>query len=415
MERTDVIIIGAGQAGLSASAELRTKGVDHVVLERGQIGERWRNERWNSLRLLTPNLMTRLPGRSYAGPNPKGFMHKDDLVSYLTDYAAWLRAPIREHAAVERLSRLGDGYRVECGAGTFAARALIIATGACDRPRLPSWAQNLAPHIDQITTRDYKSPDQLAQGGVLVVGAAATGVQLADEIHAAGHEVTIAAGRHLALPRQYRGRDIMEWMEDAGLLDVARDQTVTTGRALHQPSVQLIGSDLPRDVSLAGLSAQDIRPISRVVGADGVHLHLAGDLAENMAKAQAAMTRTLDRIDAHIVARGLQTPKRIRPNAPRFVPSGQQTLDLDRAGISTVLWATGFSRDYSWIDLPVLTAHGELRETGGILEAPGLYALGLPFMRTRSSANLSGIAKDAAAITDHLANHLGATPLARAA
>ena len=415
MERTDVIIIGAGQAGLAASAELRARAVEHVVLERGQIGERWRNERWNTLRLLTPNWMTRLPGRSYAGPNRNGFMHKDDLVSYLAEYAAWLRAPIREHAPVERLSRLGDSYHIESGAGSFLARAVIIATGACDQPRLPAWAQALAPHIDQITTRDYKSPDQLAQGGVLVVGAAATGVQLADEIHAAGHDVTISAGRHMALPRRYRGRDIMEWMDTAGLLDTARDRTVTTGRALHHPSAQLIGSDLPRDMSLAGLAAQDIRPISRVIGADGARLRLAGDLATNMANAQAAMTRTLDKIDAHIAASGLPAQRRTRPSAPRFVPSSRESLDLDRAGIRTVVWATGFARDYSWIDLPVLTAHGELRETGGILELPGLYALGLPFMRTRSSANLSGIARDAAAITDHLATYLGAVPRARAA
>ncbi len=408
MERTDVIVIGAGQAGLAASACLSARGLEHVVLERGAVGERWRNERWASLRLLTPNWMSHLPGLPYEGDDPHGFMHKDEVTGLLTRYARRIDAPVRAHAPVQRLSREGTLFRIDSGAGRFLARAVIVATGACDVPNRPAWADRLAPRFEQITTRDYVHPGQLAPGGVLVVGASATGVQLAEEIRRAGHEVTIAAGRHVPLPRRYRGRDIADWMQAAGLLSEGRNPAVSAARTLNQPSLQLVGSAEGRDISLATLVAQDVRPVSRVLGAEGGKVLLSGDLGAEMARATDRANAILDRIDAHIAASGTPAAWPDRPAAPRFVASRHETLDLDRAGIRTVLWATGFRRDYSWLDLPVLDAHGELREQGGITECPGLYALGLPFMRRRNSSFLGGVGQDAAEITADIARHLGA-------
>ncbi|SFC22970.1 flavin-containing monooxygenase [Tropicimonas isoalkanivorans] len=224
IRKTDVLIIGAGQAGLAMSRCLADRGIDHVLLERGAVGQRWRAERWASLHLLTPNWMTRLPGWHYEGADPEGFMHKDHVVGMLNRYARSFAAPVEEFAAVESVRRSGRGFLVETQTGCWAARAVVIATGACDRPAVPHFSQTVAPGISQVTTADYVHADQLAPGGVLVVGASATGVQLAEEIHRSGRPVTLAAGAHVRLPRQYRGRDILEWLDRCGVLAEARDR-----------------------------------------------------------------------------------------------------------------------------------------------------------------------------------------------
>lgn len=415
LERTDTIVIGAGQAGLAASACLTEAGIDHIVLERGAVAERWRNERWASLKLLTPNWMTRLPGHAYDGKDPDGYMHKDELTSFLTHYARRIEAPIRAQAPVHRVTRDGLGFRVESDAGTFRARSVILATGACDIPRLPSWASRLSPRFAQITTRDYIHPGQIGPGGVLVVGASATGIQVAEELRLAGHDVTIAAGRHMPLPRSYRGRDIMSWLDTVGLLTEARDHAVPSARALHHPSLQLIGSAPLRDISLASLARLDVRPVSRVLGAEGGKILLSGDLQSEMSAAREGADTVLRQIDRYIEANGLSAPP-TRPIAmPHFVPGSHETLDLDRAGIRTIFWATGFRRDYSWLQLPVLDAAGEIIETGGVTKTPGLYALGLPFMRRRNSAFIDGVGQDARDIVQHLAAHIGAPRLSHAA
>ena len=415
MERTDVIVIGAGQAGLAASACLTDTGIDHVVLERGAVAERWRNERWASLRLLTPNWMTRLPGHSYDGTDPDGFMHKDEVTTFLTRYARKVAAPVRPHAPVFSVTRDGEEFEVASGAGTFRARAVIVATGACDIPRRPLWANRLSPRFEQITTHDYIHAGQITPGRVLVVGASATGVQLAEEIRNAGHDVIISAGRHMALPRTYRGRDIMAWMDAAGILGEERNPSITSGRTLTHPSLQLVGSTPRRDISLASLARMDIHPVSRVLGAEGGNLLLSGDLDHQMAAASDRMQALLQRIDTYISDTGIAAPRRDAPRRSNFVPGNHQTLDLDRAGVRTIVWATGFRRDYSWLHLPVFDAHGEIRENGGVTGIDGLYTLGLPFMRRRNSAFIDGVGQDARDIVAHLARRVGAAPSLEAA
>ena len=407
MERTDVIVIGAGQAGLAASACLTDTGIDHIVLERGAVAERWRNERWASLRLLTPNWMTRLPGHSYDGSDPDGFMHKDEVTSFLTRYARQVAAPLRTHAPVFSVTREGDGFEVASGAGTFRARAVIVATGACDVPRRPLWANRLSPRFEQITTRDYNHAGQIAPGRVLIVGASATGVQLADEIRRAGRDVIISAGRHMPLPRTYRGRDIMAWMDAVGILGETRNPSVTSGRTLTHPSLQLVGSTPRRNISLASLARIDVRPVSRVLGAEGGKLLLSGDLNVQMNAATQRMHTLLGRIGDFIAEAGLDAPRNDAPRESNFVPGSHETLDLDRAGVRTIVWATGFRRDYSWLHLPVFDAHGEIREAGGVTSVDGLYTLGLPFMRRRNSAFIDGVGQDAREIVTHLARRIG--------
>lgn len=413
-EFVDVVVIGAGQAGLAISHCLSSNGVDHVVLDKGAIANRWRAERWASLRLLTPNWMTRLPGYAYDGSDPNGFMMKDELVGFLGRYARSFNAPVREYANVKSVNRTSSGFMVETNDTSFRARAVVIASGACDRPNVPGWAKDLPAGITQVTTETYNYPGDLAPGGVLVVGGSATGVQLAEEIHRAGRDVTLASGSHIPLPREYRGQDIMQWMDAAGILAEARDPAVSTARTHSQPSLQLVGSVPPRDVGLNQLLSLGVKVVGRATGANGEHLALSGTLAAEIARGMDRRDRLLARIDAHIEASNIRAPRTVRP-MPRISPHvDPRSMNLRAAGITTVLWATGFRRDYSWLRAGALNAEGELKQRGGVCDVPGLYAMALPFMRRRNSTFIDGVGADARELTIEICRHLGHVPRAAA-
>ncbi len=412
--QTDTVVIGAGQAGLAMSRCLSGFGIDHVVLDRGAVAGRWRTDRWASLRLLTPNWMTRLPGFEYAGPDPQGFMHKDEVMAMLRQYARSFRAPVREFTQVISVSQRGAGFQVVTDGPTYLARSVVLATGACDTPHVPDWAAGLSPSIRQITTDAYVHPGQLEDGDVLVVGGSATGVQLAEEIHHSGRPVTLACGSHVCLPRRYRGRDIMRWMDLCGILNEARDPAIPTSRAMRQPSLQLIGGRPSRDIGLGILRDAGIRCVGRVLGADGNRLALSGDLGREMERAGERCAKVLHRIDAAIAENSIRAPERRDFNPPRLSGDEPTELDLARDGIRTVVWATGFRRAYPWLDLPVLDEGGELRHSGGITDIPGLYALGLPFMRRRNSTFIDGVGADARDLAAHLSVFLGQSAAAAA-
>lgn len=405
--KTDVLIIGAGQAGLALSRHLTDLDIDHVILDRGAVGQRWRAERWASLQLLTPNWMTRLPGWRYDGDDPQGFMHKDQVVGMLGRYARSFDAPVAEFTEVESLRQTPTGYRIRTSNGIYVARSVVIATGACDRPAVPGFAASISPAIAQVTTRDYIHPRQLEPGGVLVVGGSATGVQLAEEIHLAGRPVTLAAGAHVRLPRRYRGRDILDWFDRCGMLSEARDPAVPAHKALSQPSLQLIGSDPPRDINLRSLSRLGVRCVGRVVGADGNRVGLGGTLAADVAEGELRRKRTLERVDTFIRVNSDQAEPAPQEDAP-FIPQDAALRELDLAAmdIRTILWATGFRRSYPWLDIPVLDRTGEIIQCGGITPCAGLYTLGLPFMRRRNSTFIDGAGQDAADIATHILRHL---------
>jgi putative flavoprotein involved in K+ transport len=406
MQRVPVLVIGAGQAGLAMSRCLAARGVGHVVLERGRVGERWRSERWESLRLLSPNWMTRLPGWSYRGDDPDGFMTSGEVAAYLEAYAEASRAPVVTGAAVTALRRIPGGYRVETEGAGWEARAVVIATGHCDRPLVPAMACDLPAAIHQVTPVDYRSPDALPPGGVLVVGASATGVQLAAEIRATGRPVAISIGRHIRLPRRYRGRDIWWWLERAGVLDEPTTDIRDLERTRAQPSFQLVGRPDGATIDLGLLRDAGVRLLGRAVGVEGGVLRLADDLAETTGAAQAALERLLARLDIAADADGAPTAE---PDASRRfeVPASPATLDLAADGFGSVLWATGYRRDYAWLKVPVLDAAGEIRHAGGVTPSPGLYVLGLRLLRRRRSSFIDGVGRDAgelaAAIHGHLA------------
>jgi putative flavoprotein involved in K+ transport len=401
MRPTDTVIIGGGQAGLAMSRCLSERSIEHVILERGQIAQRWRTERWDSLRLLTPNWQSRLPGWRYAGADPHGFMSMPQIIAYLAGYARSFAAPVVTETSVRSVRAEGRGYRVITDRGDWQARTVVIATGHCDLPLTPSWAAHIAPSVQQLTPNRYRNPQQLAPGNVLVVGASATGIQLADELVRAGREVTLAVGRHTRLPRTYCGRDVMWWMDRAGILDQRYDQVGDIAAARRQPSLQLVGADSGRSLDLAGLRERGVRLVGRAVGAHGAAIGFAGDLAQSTSAADAKLYRLLDRIDAFARRHGMQAEPARRP--PAAAQTGEATtINLHAEGITTVLWATGFRRDYSWLHVPVVDGRGELRHRGGVVSGSGLYVLGLQFMRRRKSSFIDGVACDAADLAAHI-------------
>jgi putative flavoprotein involved in K+ transport len=400
----DVVVIGAGHAGLSMSYLLAEHGVNHVVLERGEVANSWRNERWDSLKLLTPNRQTRLPGRQYDGDDPDGFMPVSELVRFLEDYAASIAAPVATNTTVTSVRREGRLYRVTTSRGDLVARAVVLATGACNLPSVPKVAADLPDHITQLTPHDYRSPDQVERGGVLIVGASATGLQFADELLRAGHEVTMAAGEHVRMPRRYRGRDIFHWLQRCGIHDERYDEVEDITRGRRLPSPQLVGSHDRPILDLNALADQGARITGRLMGVrDGVAL-FSGSLKNVCALADLKMQRLLNTIDEAADADNAPAPEQF--DATRVEGEPPLTLDLDRAGIRTVVWATGFHPDYGWLDVPVFDRKGQIRHDGGIVDAPGLYLLGLPLMRRRKSSFIFGIEDDARDVSEHLIDYL---------
>jgi len=400
MRTTDAVVIGAGQAGLAMSHCLAARGIAHLVLERGRVAERWRSERWDSLRLLTPNWMSRLPGHAYAGEEPEGFMTMPEVVGFLEAYAA--AAPVVTGADVRALRPSARGYRIATTAGDFAARAVVIATGQCGLPLIPAMAAALPKAVLQLTPSSYRNPRLLPPGGVLVVGASASGVQIAEEIHRSGRPVTLAVGRHTRLPRRWRGRDILDWMDRAGVLAERAEDVRDLAAARAQPSLQLVGRGANLD--LGTLGALGVRIVGRVEGIMGAQVMLRDDLTQTTASAQRTLERLLARLGPVADAEGAPDEDPPAPLAP-FAPS-PDTLDLNAEGIRAVVWATGFRRDYAWLQVPVLDEAGEIRHRGGITPAPGLTVLGLRFLRRRNSNFLDGVGADAEALAEEVLAHL---------
>ena len=407
MKLVTTVVIGAGQSGLAMSKHLTNRGIEHVVLDRGEVANSWRTERWDFLRLLTPNWQSRLPGFAYSGPDPDGYMTMPEVVTYLKAYAEHIRAPVETRTTVIRVSRSGDGYAVATDRDTWACRTLVIASGACNVPAVPALAARL-PEITSITPFQYRSPAQLPAGGVMIVGASATGVQLAQEIRASGRAVVLCVGEHVRLPRVYRGRDIKWWMDATGMMDVRYDEIDDLDRARRLPSLQLIGTPERATIDLNVLGAAGVEFVGKLVAVDGARVKFSGSLANCCALADLKMNRLIESIDAWIDAKGMgdRFGPPIRHEPTRVAPGGRLELDLHAAGIETVIWATGFRPDYSWLDVPILDHKGRLRHTGGVVAAPGMYVMGLPFMRRRKSSFIDGAGDDAADLAAHMGAYL---------
>jgi putative flavoprotein involved in K+ transport len=405
---TDVVVIGAGHSGLAMSHYLSAAAIDHVVLERGEIANSWRRERWDSLRLLTPNWQSRLPGHAYSGPDPDGFMTMSEVIGFIDEYAKVVRAPVRTFTTVTSVSPAEGGYQVLTDRRVWRARAVVIANGASAQPDVPLLAAALPASIRSLTPRDYRNPRQLDDRAVLVIGASASGVQLADEIQRSGRRVMLAVGEHIRMPRLYRGRDIQWWLDAIGILDERHDAVDDIVRARRVPSPQLIGTPERATLDLNALTARGVEIVGRLAGIADGKAQFSGSLRNHCAMADLKLNRLLDRLDdwiGHSDLRGeVASPERF---APTHAPDAPRLLvDLEANGIGTVLWATGFRPDYRWLRVPVFDRKGRLRHDGGIVDAPGLYTLGLTFMRRRKSSFIHGAADDVRELGAHLVAYL---------
>ncbi len=408
---TTTVIVGAGHAGLAMSRRLTERSIDHVVLERGEVANSWRTERWDSLRLLTPNWLTRLPGQAYGGDDPDSYMTVPEVIDLVAGYASAVSAPVHTRTRVTsvRPARAGSGYEVVSDQGTWTCRSVVLASGACNIPAVPSLSEAVPVSLATCTSMSYRGPGQLDGRGVLVVGASATGVQLADEIHRSGRPVTLSVGEHVRLPRTYRGRDIFWWMHAAGVLDERYDQVDDIVRARHVPSAQLIGTPERASVDLSSLAARGVRVVGRLGRIDRGVAQFSGSLVNQCRLADLKMKRLLSALDDWAVEAGVEgfdgPPE--RPDSTHVAPAPLLELDLNRGEIGTIVWATGYRPDYSWLDLPVLDRKGRVRHDGGVvLDAPGVYLLGANFLRRRRSSFIDGAAADTRELSAHLHRHL---------
>jgi len=406
--RTRCVIIGAGHSGLAMSQCLSQCSVDHVVLERGEIANSWKHERWDSLKLLTPNWQARLPGYSYSGDEPDGYMDMPELIGFIEQYAGVISAPVRLDTRVTSVSSRGDGYLVASTGGSWECESLVVASGACNKAQIPAIAEAAPASIEMITPMTYRNPEQLQPGGVMVVGASATGLQLAEEIHRSGRPVTLAVGEHVRLPRVYRGKDILWWMDALGILDERYDEIDDIVRGRNIPSPQLVGSTERSSLDLNRLTALGIKLRGRLAGFNDGKAQFSGSLRNLCALADLKMLRLLNTIDEWISENRIEAevgpPQRYDDTEVEESPP--LLLDLVKKNINTILWATGYSPDYSWLEIPLLDRKGKLRHDGGIVDSPGMYLMGVSLLRRRKSSYIHGAVDDARDLSAHLVSYL---------
>jgi putative flavoprotein involved in K+ transport len=402
-------VIGAGHAGLAVSHFLSERSIDHVVIERGEVANSWRTERWDSLRLLTPNWQSRLPGMAYAGSDPDGYMTMPEVVDFIDRYARKGDAPVQTNTTVTSLRPNRNGYEVVTDQGIWVSPTVVLATGAFNLPDVPALATEVPARVVRVTPIDYRGPDQLPEGGVLVVGASATGIQIAEEVHRSGRPVTLSVGEHVRMPRLYRGKDVMWWLEQTGILDERHDEVDDLVRARNLSSPQLVGTPERRTLDLNALTGQGVRLVGRLAGISGGRAQFSGSLRNKCNLADLKLGRLLDTFDEWAFSSGiddeLDPPHRLP--ATRVDESPPLSIDLNNGEIAGIVWATGFRPDYSWLHARVLDRRGRLRHDAGIVtNAPGLYRIGLNLLRRRKSSFIHGAEDDARELTEHLAAHL---------
>jgi putative flavoprotein involved in K+ transport len=404
MKRITTVIIGAGQSGLAFSQRLSERSIDHVILERGEVANSWSKERWDSLRLLTPNWQSRLPGYKYDGDDPDGYMNMSQVVNFFQEYAKFTAAPVVERTTVNSVYHDGVGYVVSTNRGDWHCAKVVLANGACNIANVPSISDSLPASVNSITPMQYKSPAQLDAGGVMVVGASASGVQFAKEIQESGRQVTMCVGEHVRLPRMYRGRDIKWWMDITGTMDVQYNEVDDISRARRVPSLQLVGTKERISLDINILANLGVNIVGRLAGMRDGKAQFSGSLNNQCVLADLKMNRMLDTIDNWVRdhAKDSETEAKHRFEPTKVNENPALTMDLTQRNIKTVIWATGYRADYSWLKVPVFDHKGRIRHDGGIVDAPGMYVMGLPFLRKRKSSFIDGAADDARDLANHM-------------
>jgi putative flavoprotein involved in K+ transport len=395
-----VVVVGGGQAGLATSWQLTDRGVDHLVLEADRVGNEWRNRRWDSFCLVTPNWQCRLPGFPYAGPDGDGFMLRDEIVSYLENYADSFDVPLVEGVRATKLTQDGDRFLLATDHGTVTADQVVVATGPYQRPRIPRMAERLPSDLVQLHSSQYRNPEQLPAGEVLVVGTGQSGCQIAEDLHLAGRKVHLVTGSAPRVARFYRGRDVVAWLDVMGYYARGVDQFQDVDAVRFRVNHYVTGRDGGRDIDLRKFATEGMQLYGRLIGIDGSRLEFKPDLRANLDHADQVSEGIKDSIDAYIDAQGIDAAE--EPRYTRVWEPPWEPTELSIDGINSVVWSTGFRRDDSWIHVPVFDGRGYPTHQRGVTSRPGMYFIGLPWQYTWGSGRFGGVADDAAYLVDQI-------------
>jgi putative flavoprotein involved in K+ transport len=399
------IVIGGGQAGLAMSYHLSASGIDHVVLEKNSIAHSWKTQRWDAFCLVTPNWQCRLPGFHYAGNDPNGFMLRDEIVAYVETYAQRIGAPVQEGVAVTRLTRADDGrFLLQTTAGDMTANRVVLAVSGYHIPNVPRMADRIAAGVTQLHSSAYRNPGQLPAGDILVVGSGQSGCQIAEDLHLAGRNVHLAVGSAPRCPRLYRGRDAVEWLDELGQYDLPVDQHSLKEKVRKNANHYLTGRDGGRDIDLRKFALEGMRLYGRLRDVQGGALQFADDLAANLDNADRVYNGICGLIDDHIAGNAIDAPHQ-QHYQPVWQPSAVPTeLDLEKAGIGSIIWTTGFRSDWSWVELPMFDGAGYPTHRRGVTAVDGVYVIGMPWLYTWGSGRFVGVGRDAEFVAEHMAN-----------
>lgn len=400
MEKVEVAVVGAGQAGLAASYWLAERGIGHVLLERDQTGNSWR-DRWDSFCLVTPNWTLGLPGFPYDGQDPDGFLPRDAIADYVVRFREFLNAPVHDSTEVLRLSKSGDRWTVTTDRGDWSSRAVVVAAGAFPFPSLPPLVDSIDRRVEQLHSQKYRRPSALPEGGVLVVGSGQSGAQIVDDLVIDGREVWFSIGRSSRGPRRYRGKDTTYWLRESGFMDAPVDEEMR-----QRPSIVVSGRDGGKDLNLRAFGRDGVHLIGRVLEADQSKLRLGDDVEDSLDAADEFAAGLQGQIDRFIAEHGIDAPP-ANVETINWTPEATATeIDLNSADINTVVWATGYRYDFSWIDADIFNSRGYPHQQRGVTTEPGLYFIGLHGMHTVASGLFSGVGADAQHIVNHISDTL---------
>jgi putative flavoprotein involved in K+ transport len=399
-----VAIVGGGQAGLSMSYCLKERNVDHIVFEKNQVGHSWREKRWDSFCLVTPNWQCQLPGYSYSGNDPHGFMQKDAIVQYIESYAASFAPPLHEGVAVTRLSQHGGSgnFELTTSIGNYTADQVVVAVGGYHLPKIPRIAERLPRSIVQLHSSQYRNPESIPDGAVLVVGTGQSGCQIAEDLHLAGRQVHLCVGSAPRSPRRYRGKDVVDWLDRMGYYDLAIDEHPQKEKVRAKANHYVTGRDGGREIDLRQFALEGMRLHGKLKSITGNTLEFSDELKQNLDQADAVAESIKKSIDGFIEKNQIEAPIE-----PAYQPVWQPetidlTLDCEQSNIQTVIWCTGYQTDFSWIEVPVFDGKGYPGHERGVTGVRGLYFLGLPWLYTWGSGRFSGIARDAIYLADYI-------------
>jgi putative flavoprotein involved in K+ transport len=398
----EVVIVGGGQAGLSLSWYLGQAGISHIVLERAVAFHAWKNQRWDSFCLVTPNWQCKLPGYDYSGNDPHGFMVKSEIIDFVENYRTSFNPPLREGVEVTALSRAGEQFRLETTAGPLTAGAVCIATGGYHTPITPRMAERLPPRILQIHANQYRNPASLPPGAVLVVGTGQSGCQIAEDLHLAGRDVHLCVGAAPRVSRFYRGRDVVDWLHDMGHYDLAVTDHPMHEGAREKTNHYVTGRDGGRDIDLRKFATEGMYLHGHLAAVSGETINFLPDLQRNLDDADKVNNRIKDSIDSFIAQHNIGAPSHVR-DAPLWQPPATDPpVNLAASNINAIIWCVGYTPDFSWINAPAFNGRGVPLHHRGVTSVPGLYFLGLPWLHTWGSGRFAAIARDAAYLSPHI-------------